>query len=92
MNGGASAGYFYDEPAFGGALVLLRNAQSISLRETAAQRMDRVFTTGHWCVAIGGAKTHIQLMSARIGRYHGETLYGGQHLRTLLTRLTVADD
>ena len=88
-NGGLSSGYFYDEPEFDAAMEAYQNAQTVAEQEEAAKTLDEIFTTGHWCVTIGGAKSQTQLISARIGGYHGETLYGEQHLRTMLAHLTV---
>ena len=88
-NGGLSSGYFYDDPEFDAAMEAYQNAQTVSEQEEAAKILDEIFTTGHWCVTIGGATSQTQLISSRIGGYHGETLYGDQHLRTMLAHLTV---
>lgn len=88
-NGGLSAGYFYDDPEFDAAMDAYNNAQTVAEQEAAAQILDEIFTTGHWCVAIGGASSQTQLISSRIGGYHGETLYGEQHLRTMLAHLYI---
>ena len=89
QNGGLSAGYFYDEPEFDAAIEAYNSAQTVAEQEAAAQIMDEIFTTGHWCVTIGGAQSQTQLISSRIGGYHGETLYGEQHLRTMLAHLYI---
>ena len=90
-NGGLSSGYFYDDPEFDAAMEAYQSAQTVAEQEAAAKTLDEIFTTGHWCVTIGGAKSQTQLISSRIGGYHGETLYGMQHLRTMLAHLTVED-
>lgn len=89
VNGGLSSGYFYDDPEFDAAVEAYTNAQTVAEQEEAAQTLDRIFTTGHWCVTLGGAASQTQLISSRIGGYHGETLYGDQHLRTMLAHLYI---
>ena len=90
-NGGLSSGYFYDEPEFDAAMEAYTNAQTVAEQEAAARILDEIFTTGHWCVTIGGAQSQHQLISSRIGGYHGETLYGEQHLRTMLAHLYIEE-
>ena len=89
VNGGLSSGYFYDEPEFDAANEAYQNAQTVAEQEEAAQTMDQIFTTGHWCVTLGGAASQTQFISSRIGGYNGETLYGEQHLRTMLAHLYI---
>jgi len=88
-NGGLSSGYHYDIPEFDAAMEAYANAQTVSEQEAAAQILDEIFTTGHWCVTIGGAQAQTQMISSRIGGYNGETLYGDQHLRTMLAHLYI---
>ncbi len=88
-NGGLSSGYFYDEPEFDAAMEAYTNAQTVAEQEAAAQILDEIFTTGHWCVTIGGAQSQTQMISSRFGGYNGETLYGDQHLRTMLAHLYI---
>ena len=88
-NGGLSSGYFYDDPQFDAAMEAYNTAQTVAEQEAAAQILDEIFTTGHWCVTIGGAQSQTQMISSRLGGYHGETLYGDQHLRTMLAHLYI---
>ena len=88
-NGGLSSGYFYDDPAFDAAMEAYNTAQTVAEQEAAAQILDEIFTTGHWCVTIGGAQSQTQMISSRLGGYNGETLYGDQHLRTMLAHLYI---
>ena len=88
-NGGLSSGYFYDIPEFDAAMDAYNNAQTVAEQEEAAQILDEIFTTGHWCVTIGGAQSQTQMISSRLGGYNGETLYGDQHLRTMLAHLYI---
>ena len=88
-NGGLSSGYHYDIPEFDAAMEAYANAQTVAEQEAAAQILDEIFTTGHWCVTIGGAQAQTQMISSRIGGYNGETLYGDQHLRTMLAHLYI---
>lgn len=88
-NGGLSSGYFYDDPEFDAAMDAYNNAQTVAEQEEAAQILDEIFTTGHWCVTLGGAQSQTQMISSRLGGYHGETLYGDQHLRTMLAHLYI---
>lgn len=88
-NGGLSSGYFYDDPEFDAAMDAYNNAQTVAEQEEAAQILDEIFTTGHWCVTLGGAQSQTQMISSRFGGYNGETLYGDQHLRTMLAHLYI---
>lgn len=88
-NGGLSSGYFYDDPEFDAAMDAYNNAQTVAEQEEAAQILDEIFTTGHWCVTLGGAQSQTQMISSRLGGYNGETLYGDQHLRTMLAHLYI---
>ena len=89
VNGGLSSGYFYDEPEFDAAWEDFNNAQTVAEQEAAAKVMDEIFTTGHWCVLIGSPSSQTQMISSRIGGYNGETIYGEQHLRTMLAHLYI---
>ena len=88
-NGGLSSGYFYDDPQFDAAMEAYNTAQTVAEQEAAAKILDEIFTTGHWCVTIGGAQSQTQMISSRLGGYNGETLYGDQHLRTMLAHLYI---
>ncbi len=88
-NGGLSSGYHYDNPEFDAAIDAYNAAQTVAEQEAAAQTLDRIFTTGHWCVTIGGAQAQTQMISSRFGGYNGEALYGEQHLRTMLAHLYI---
>ncbi len=88
-NGGLSSGYHYDIPEFDAAMEAYNAAQTVAEQEAAAKILDEIFTTGHWCVTIGGAQSQTQMISSRLGGYNGETLYGDQHLRTMLAHLYI---
>lgn len=88
-NGGLSSGYFYDDPEFDAAMEAYNAAQTVAEQEAAAQILDEIFTTGHWCVTIGGAQSQTQMISSRLGGYNGERLYGDQYLRTMLAHLYI---
>ena len=89
VNGGLSSGYFYDDAEFDAAWEAYNAAQTVAEQEEAAKTLDEIFTTGHWCVLIGSPSSQTQMISTRIGGYNGETLYGEQHLRTMLAHLYI---
>ncbi len=88
LEGGFGYGFFYDDTTYPELIAQLSAATTLADQAAIAQEADYYFTSQHWIIAIGGVQTETEFMSARIGNYDGQKVYGNGNMRVVLRNIT----
>ena len=83
--------YNHDNQEYYDLLNKMQQATTLDEQASIAQQLDTIFAESHWGIMVTGVQPCTDWMSKRVGGYTGEKVYYDDNMRTIWSRLWVAE-